>query len=49
MMMMRMMMMMFAEKGQDARLMKTGGVEIGKALADKSKGLFSANDWQCRT
>uniref|UniRef100_UPI0035901EE0 zinc finger Ran-binding domain-containing protein 2 isoform X2 n=1 Tax=Myxine glutinosa TaxID=7769 RepID=UPI0035901EE0 len=37
------------EKGQDARLMKTGGVEIGKALADKSKGLFSANDWQCRT
>ena len=24
------------------------GAEIGKALAAKSKGLFSADDWQCK-
>lgn len=24
-----------------------GGIEIGKAAADKSKGLFSEKDWQC--
>ena len=29
--------------------MKKGGVEIGKAMAEKSKGLFSADDWQCKT
>jgi hypothetical protein len=23
------------------------GIEIGSALAEKSKGLFSAEDWQC--
>lgn len=23
------------------------GQEIGKAAAEKSKGLFSADDWQC--
>ncbi len=23
------------------------GIEIGTALAEKSKGLFSAEDWQC--
>jgi len=28
---------------------KKGGVEIGKQLAEKSKGLFSADDWQCKT
>lgn len=25
------------------------GTEIGKAMAEKSKGLFSADDWQCKT
>lgn len=29
--------------------MKAGGTEIGKTLAEKSRGLFSANDWQCKT
>ncbi|ELT88317.1 hypothetical protein CAPTEDRAFT_166480 [Capitella teleta] len=28
---------------------KKGGTEIGKAMAEKSKGLFSADDWQCKT
>ena len=28
---------------------KKGGTEIGKQLAEKSKGLFSADDWQCKT
>jgi hypothetical protein len=27
----------------------TGGHEIGKAAADKSGGLFSADDWQCKS
>jgi hypothetical protein len=26
---------------------KKMGIEIGSALAEKSKGLFSAEDWQC--
>nr|CAG4652198.1 EOG090X0ECZ [Triops cancriformis] len=26
---------------------KAVGIEIGKAAAEKSKGLFSADDWQC--
>jgi hypothetical protein len=26
---------------------KKMGIEIGTALAEKSKGLFSAEDWQC--
>lgn len=25
------------------------GTEIGKVMAEKSKGLFSADDWQCKT
>ncbi|XP_067932588.1 zinc finger Ran-binding domain-containing protein 2-like [Watersipora subatra] len=28
---------------------KMGGFELGKQLAEKSKGLFSADDWQCKT
>ncbi|XP_074641969.1 zinc finger Ran-binding domain-containing protein 2-like [Tubulanus polymorphus] len=27
---------------------KKGGSEIGKAAADRSKGLFTADDWQCK-
>ena len=27
---------------------KKGGNEIGKALAEKSKGLFSPDDWMCK-
>ena len=26
---------------------KKSGSEIGKHIAEKSKGLFSADDWQC--
>ncbi|KAI5615978.1 zinc finger Ran-binding domain-containing protein 2 isoform X1 [Silurus asotus] len=37
------------EKTTEAKLMKAGGTEIGKTLAEKSRGLFSANDWQCKT
>ena len=37
-----------AEKAQ-AQTFKKGGIEIGKAMAEKSKGLFSADDWQCKT
>ncbi|XP_052455716.1 zinc finger Ran-binding domain-containing protein 2-like isoform X3 [Carassius gibelio] len=37
------------EKTTEAKMMKAGGTEIGKTLAEKSKGLFSANDWQCKT
>uniref|UniRef100_A0AAY4EUG2 Zinc finger Ran-binding domain-containing protein 2 n=1 Tax=Denticeps clupeoides TaxID=299321 RepID=A0AAY4EUG2_9TELE len=37
------------EKTTEAKLMKSGGTEIGKTLAEKSRGLFSANDWQCKT
>jgi hypothetical protein len=29
-------------------IFKKGGTEIGKGLAEKSKGLFSADDWQCK-
>ncbi|XP_006822678.1 zinc finger Ran-binding domain-containing protein 2-like [Saccoglossus kowalevskii] len=29
--------------------LKAGGIEIGKSAAEKSRGLFSANDWQCKT
>merc|ERR1712136_419483 len=28
--------------------LKKQGIEIGKAMAEKSKGLFSADDWQCK-
>ena len=38
----------FAAKG-DGLEFKKGGTEIGKNLAEKSKGLFSADDWQCKT
>lgn len=38
-----------ADKTTDAKMMKAGGTEIGKTLAEKSRGLFSANDWQCKT
>lgn len=34
------------EKGQSAKKKKLGH-EIGKAAAEKSRGLFSADDWQC--
>lgn len=37
------------EKTVEAKMMKAGGTEIGKTLAEKSRGLFSANDWQCKT
>ncbi|XP_035271381.1 zinc finger Ran-binding domain-containing protein 2 isoform X1 [Anguilla anguilla] len=37
------------EKTTEAKMMKAGGTEIGKTLADKSRGLFSAHDWQCKT
>lgn len=35
------------ERPFQANLAKKVGVEIGKSAADKSKGLFSAEDWQC--
>ncbi|KAJ4943106.1 hypothetical protein JOQ06_005613, partial [Pogonophryne albipinna] len=38
-----------SEKTTEAKMMKAGGTEIGKTLAEKSRGLFSANDWQCKT
>ena len=28
---------------------KSGGIAIGKNMAEKSKGLFSEDDWQCKT
>jgi len=31
----------------DIALKKLIGTEIGKAAAEKSRGLFSADDWQC--
>lgn len=37
------------EKPQMAGKVKLGGFELGKQLAEKSKGLFSADDWQCKT
>merc|ERR1712168_231225 len=37
------------EKTTEAKMVKAGGTEIGKTLAEKSRGLFSANDWQCKT
>jgi len=32
---------------EDLPVKKKAGAEIGKAAAEKSKGLFSADDWQC--
>lgn len=34
---------------KDGIIFKKGGMEIGKNLAEKSKGLFSADDWQCKS
>ncbi|PVD23835.1 hypothetical protein C0Q70_17109 [Pomacea canaliculata] len=34
---------------KDGTVFKKGGTEIGKAMAEKSKGLFSADDWQCKS
>lgn len=34
---------------KDGLIFKKGGTEIGKGLAEKSKGLFSADDWQCKS
>ncbi|XP_034312236.2 zinc finger Ran-binding domain-containing protein 2 isoform X2 [Magallana gigas] len=34
---------------KDGTVFKKGGTEIGKQLAEKSKGLFSADDWQCKS
>ena len=28
---------------------RKGGQEIGSSMAEKSRGLFSADDWQCKT
>ncbi|CAG5124827.1 unnamed protein product [Candidula unifasciata] len=33
----------------EGTVFKKGGTEIGKQLAEKSKGLFSAEDWQCKS
>ena len=33
---------------KEGLIFKKGGTEIGKGLAEKSKGLFSADDWQCK-
>jgi hypothetical protein len=35
------------EKTTGQEFKKTGS-EIGKALAEKSRGLFSADDWMCK-
>ena len=40
---------MYLERTYEKVDLKKGGVEIGKAMAEKSKGLFSADDWQCKT
>ncbi|KAG3286245.1 ZRANB2-like [Ictidomys tridecemlineatus] len=37
------------EKTTEAKMMKARGTEIEKTLAEKSRGLFSANEWQCKT
>ncbi|BFZ17003.1 hypothetical protein BsWGS_20042 [Bradybaena similaris] len=34
---------------KEGTVFKKGGTEIGKQLAEKSKGLFSAEDWQCKS
>ena len=33
--------------GPGGKKVKAQGIEIGKNAAEKSKGLFSAEDWQC--
>jgi hypothetical protein len=37
---------LLTEKGDSPKKKKLGQ-EIGKAAAEKSRGLFSADDWQC--
>lgn len=37
------------EKKMGVKKIKSGGVQIGKQAAEKSKGLFSADDWMCKT
>ena len=32
------------EKTTEAKMMEAGGTEVGEILAEKSRGLFSAND-----
>jgi len=39
---------LFADRKEGIEIRKQG-TEIGKAMAEKSKGLFSADDWQCKT
>ncbi|KAL5017348.1 hypothetical protein ScPMuIL_006937 [Solemya velum] len=34
---------------KDGIVFKKGGTEIGKVMAEKSHGLFSADDWQCKS
>uniref|UniRef100_H2Y866 Zinc finger Ran-binding domain-containing protein 2 n=1 Tax=Ciona savignyi TaxID=51511 RepID=H2Y866_CIOSA len=36
-------------KNVGVKRVKKGGVQIGKMAAEKSKGLFSADDWMCKT
>jgi hypothetical protein len=37
----------FAAKPDEKTSVKKTGIEIGKQAAEKSKGLFSADDWMC--
>jgi len=39
----------FASDRKEGTEIRKQGTEIGKAMAEKSKGLFSADDWQCKT
>jgi len=39
---------LFLDRTEGVEIRKQG-TEIGKVLAEKSKGLFSADDWQCKT
>jgi len=39
---------LFLDRKEGVEIRKQG-TEIGKAMAEKSKGLFSADDWQCKT
>ncbi|XP_065834658.1 zinc finger Ran-binding domain-containing protein 2-like [Oscarella lobularis] len=38
-----------AQPEKDPEVKVSGGHEIGKAAAEKSGGLFSSNDWQCKS
>jgi len=39
---------LFLDRKEGVEIRKQG-TEIGKVMAEKSKGLFSADDWQCKT